>query len=302
MNSDVKRMKILCISRSEKFSPNLARNDAAIFMAVVDELKAMGHEVGVMGEEEMLEHDYTPYDRVMTMARDVTALIRLQERLQREGGTHLLSKFVNSLGGCFTCSSKSLVAIEMQEAQVPQPRFLLGYDERIVEGADEQVAAGWTMPAWLKNSDSCATRPEDTIFCATEEDCLRAFEMYRTNHVHTWLLQAHQAGDLVKFYGVEGTGFFRWNYASQGHSKFGHEKINGKERGYAFDAEELMRHADGFARQIGVPIYGGDAVIDDKGQCWFIDFNDFPSFSSCREEAARAIASRIGSDFNTLQQ
>ena len=42
-----------------------------------------------------------------------------------------------------------------------------------------------------------------------------------------------------------------------------------------------------------VPIYGGDAVIDEKGKIWFIDFNDFPSFSSCRDQAARAIAERV---------
>ena len=292
VNKEQQIMRILCISRGVKYSPNLAGNDAAIFMAVVDELRAMGHEVSTISEEEMLEHDYEPYDRVMTMARDVTTIMRLQEKLTKEDRSHLLDHFVNSLGGCFTCSNKSLVAIEMQEAEVPQPTFFLGHDDKLVV-EDNTKPFDLPIPIWLKNSDSCATKPEDTIYCANYEECLNASETFQKNHVRFWLLQVHQPGDLVKFYGVEGTGFFHWSYASQGHSKFGHEKINGKEKGYVFDANELRRNADRFAQKIGVPIYGGDAVIDEKGQCWFIDFNDFPSFSACREEAAKAIAQRI---------
>ena len=36
-----------------------------------------------------------------------------------------------------------------------------------------------------------------------------------------------------------------------------------------------------------------DVIIDEEGGFWFIDFNDFPSFSACREMAAKAIAKRI---------
>ncbi len=47
------------------------------------------------------------------------------------------------------------------------------------------------------------------------------------------------------------------------------------------------------ARKLNVPIYGGDVIIDQEGEFWFIDFNDFPSFSCCRKEAAEAIVQRI---------
>ena len=40
-------------------------------------------------------------------------------------------------------------------------------------------------------------------------------------------------------------------------------------------------------------IYGGDAVVRRDGSFCMIDFNDWPSFSRCREEAALAIACRI---------
>ena len=52
-------MKILGISRSEVFSPHLEENDAAIFRAVTERLRAWGHEVMVITEAEMLKCNVT---------------------------------------------------------------------------------------------------------------------------------------------------------------------------------------------------------------------------------------------------
>ena len=41
-----------------------------------------------------------------------------------------------------------------------------------------------------------------------------------------------------------------------------------------------------------MPIYGGDAVIRPDGRFFLIDFNDWPSFGSCTQAAAEAIATR----------
>ena len=40
-------------------------------------------------------------------------------------------------------------------------------------------------------------------------------------------------------------------------------------------------------------LYGGDAVVSSEGDIRIIDFNDWPSFSACRDDAAKAIAARI---------
>ena len=63
-------MKIVGISRGEAYSPNLVGCDAAIFNAVAEALREMNHEVVCISENEMVGFDYTPYDRVFTMARD----------------------------------------------------------------------------------------------------------------------------------------------------------------------------------------------------------------------------------------
>ena len=281
-------MKILAISRGSVYSPNMAGNDAALFTAVIDELKAMGHEVNTLHEEEMMQHDYTPYERVMTMARDSYGLVMLEKNTDAE----TQAKFINSIAGILTCTNKANVATQMLELGIPQPEFLVG-NRRDLLFCSTGNKDDTTTPVWLKNSDNSAVTADDTVFCPTKEAFDEAFKKLEQREVNLWMVQAHQEGDLVKFYGVEGTDFFHWSYASQGHSKFGLEAVNGKEQGYAFDAKRIKWYADLLAKKLNVPIYGGDVIIDEKGGFWFIDFNDFPSFSACREMAAKAIAKRI---------
>ncbi|HUJ88958.1 MAG TPA: hypothetical protein VLX12_02090, partial [Syntrophorhabdales bacterium] len=58
-------------------------------------------------------------------------------------------------------------------------------------------------------------------------------------------------------------------------------------------AGELRRLAWQAAKAIGLEIYGGDAIITPKKDVLLIDFNDWPSFSRCREAAANSIAGYI---------
>jgi len=48
---------------------------------------------------------------------------------------------------------------------------------------------------------------------------------------------------------------------------------------------------------VKIDVYGGDAIIDAEGRISIIDFNDWPSFSRCREEAADAIAKYITDNY-----
>jgi len=43
------------------------------------------------------------------------------------------------------------------------------------------------------------------------------------------------------------------------------------------------------AQLVGIDVFGGDAIIDSNGKFYIIDFNDWPSFSRCRDEAAKEI-------------
>lgn len=301
-------MKLLGIRRGAKYSPNLVDSDAAIFNKVASELKDMGHDVDVITEDEMLLTKQEEYDRVFGMERNCTSIQQLMLNTNEAipvastpQETKADKRFFNSLSGIMTCTCKGVVCEKMKEANVPQPEYIYyndgikvsaSYNQKGLDAAAE-CSNEISLPVWIKNSDTSAVTADDTVYCATQQEKTMAIERFKERNIMTWVEQKHLAGDLIKFYGVEGTSFFHWQYASHGHSKFGLESINGKEKGYTFTPKVIKEHLDRFAALIDVPIYGGDAIIDADGNFWIIDFNDFPSFSSCRDEAAKAIAKRI---------
>jgi hypothetical protein len=83
------------------------------------------------------------------------------------------------------------------------------------------------------------------------------------------VVTAHVAGTDLKFYGVADAFFY-----PSGHPG-------------------LRQAAVRLARQAGVSVYGGDAVVRPDGSFVIVDFNDWPSFSPCRDEAAAAISQLV---------
>lgn len=108
------------------------------------------------------------------------------------------------------------------------------------------------------------------------------------------VINEHLVGDLVKFYGVADTDFFFSFYPFDlKHSKFGLEAINGEAHQYPFSEIDLKAACDKAGEVLNVKIYGGDCVVDENGLFKIIDFNDWPSFAPCRQEAAPKIAECI---------
>jgi hypothetical protein len=93
-------------------------------------------------------------------------------------------------------------------------------------------------------------------------------------------LQAHRAGDEIKFYGVAGGRFFHWLYS-------------GETRKHPFNFPHLESLATRAAVAAGLDIFGGDVIVSPLGELTLIDLNDWPSFAPCRERAAYAIADFI---------
>jgi hypothetical protein len=62
----------------------------------------------------------------------------------------------------------------------------------------------------------------------------------------------------------------------------------------------LQKMAAASADELGLLVYGGDAILDAKGKFHLIDLNDWPSFRICREDAANAIATLISAHLRTL--
>ena len=281
-------MTILGISRGAIYSPNLASSDAAIFQAVAQQLQERGHHVDCIAEDAMLSYDHSHCHRIFTMARDTTTI----RTLQAEAADRLPTT-LNSLSGIITCTSKGTVASLMLLHDIPQPDFIYGYGQTITKSSKPRDQ--FRFPLWVKNSVSSAILAGDTVYCTNEAELHAALQDFQRRDIDEWLVQEHVKGDLIKFYGVSGTDFFYWFYPSKcGHrSKFGLEVINGEAQGIAFDAEDLKAEADKAADMLNVPVYGGDCVVSEDGSIRIIDFNDWPSFAPCRDEAAFYIATKM---------
>lgn len=276
-------MKLLGIARSPRFSPNSVRRDAAILEAVADELCRKGHKVERIGEDALaaarvpdrLRHDY---DAVFSMGRSRTLLECLAAG-ERDGLT-----VINSARALQRATRSALTQLFVANG-LPVPRTCrLG-----------AAKCDLPFPLWLKRGDACAQTATDVCRAADEEELAAARKAFAERGIADLLACEHIAGDLIKFYGVEGTDFFYTAYATAGatFSKFGLERFNGAPAGHAFCREALKRCADRAARLSGIAVYGGDCVVRPDGTFVIIDFNDWPSFSPCCATAAVAIAQRI---------
>jgi len=277
-------MKILGISRSPRFSPHCEERDAAIFSAVCRRLEAAGCTVAITDEDHLsATQDIPPgtYAAAFSMARSETAL-RLLEAAERTGLC-----VINSPTSLRRTTRGALAAL-FSQGGIP----IAG--TRVLTDA-ERMAESLTFPCWLKRGDACAQNRDDVTFIRSREELTARYETLRSRGAVQVVVSRHEQGDLVKFYGVAGTPFFHYDYPTRTgcFSKFGLETINGAPHDYVFSAADLHATAQRAASLSGIHVYGGDAIIRPDGTFCLIDFNDWPSFSACREAAAQAITARL---------
>lgn len=267
-----KALEVIAVRRAPRFSPRSVERDDAILKATcraVERRLGLAYAVPVVDEESPSLH-CAHADVVVTMARSREALSCL-ERMEAEG-----TRCVNSVRGVRQCQRSVLDAL-MRQAHIAMPP---------ADGSD-----GW----WLKRGDAAAQSHADVVFCPDEAALQAAVDDFRRRGITDYVKSSHVKGDLVKFYGVSGRLFKTYYPTDDGFSKFGDERRNGSAHHYAFDAKALRAEVERLAGLVGVAVYGGDAIVDSDGNYYIIDFNDWPSFSRCREEAAAAIADYIES-------
>ncbi len=272
------KIKIVGISRGDEFSPNHVGNDAAIFRLTVEELEKSGFIVEVYTEKLFLESRIKP-DFVFDMARDRATVNRLKG-LEDEGAV-----VVNSGYGIDNCVRKTMTEILIKN-KIPHPEsFIIPTDTNF---------SPEIFPCWIKRGDSHAMVKEDVVYVESRQEAEIVLKDFKKRGIPEAVVNKHLVGDLIKFYGIAGTDFFYTFYPTeQSHSKFGLEAINGENRGYPFDIEKLKEYSNRAAEALNVPIYGGDCVVSSEGDIKIIDFNDWPSFARCRDEAAPFIAECI---------
>lgn len=262
--------KFLAIRRDDRFSPNSVERDRRILQLTCGGIKRMAGltEDIPMVDEADLARCPAVAECYISMARSEEALQELSAR-EAEGGV-----VVNTPAAVERCR-RSLLDHFMREHHVPMP--------------GGESSSGF----WLKRGDAAAQSDKDVVYCQDLDALEKAKAVFRARGIEDMVVSPHISGDLVKFYGV-GTRLFKYFYpGDDGISKFGDETRNGRAHHYAFDTRALQTDVVRLAGLIGIDVYGGDAIIGKDGKYYIIDFNDWPSFSRCREEAATAIATEI---------
>lgn len=282
-------IKIAGVMRAGAYSPNHIGNDAAIFNTVADQLRKRGCIVNVYSEEQLAQGAVTE-EIIVNMCRENRSIEILQ---QMEDNGALV---INSGYGIENCTRERMTRILLGSG-IPYPESLMVNTDEAIR--DRLVKAG-IQSCWIKRGDFHAMHKEDVSYVRHPEEAQEVLQEYFLRGIRRAVINRHLEGDLIKFYGVADTPFFYWFYPfDEGHSKYGHEAINGHSRGLAFDKDALRDICTRAADLLDVKIYGGDCIVDDDGNMRIIDFNDWPSFAPCRAEAAPHIARCI---FNAIKQ
>ena len=276
-------IKIAGIMRAGAYSPNHIGNDAAIFNLTAEELRKRGCEVNIYTEEQFAAGKVTE-NIIVNMCREMRSIGRLQE-LEDRGAL-----VINSGYGIENCTRERMTRILLGSGIAYPESLIVNTDEGVVEAMHN---AGMDR-AWIKRGDFHAMHKEDVSYVRHAEEAQEVLQEYFLRGIKRAVINRHLEGDLIKFYGVQGTDFFYWFYPLEaGHSKYGNEAINGPARGLHFDEEGLKKMCQDASELLDVKIYGGDCIVDADGTVRIIDFNDWPSFAPCRQQAALPIAKCI---------
>lgn len=269
--------------RAGAYSPNHIGNDAAILNAVTEQLRKRGCEVNIYSEEQFINGNVSE-DIIVNMCRERRSIDLLQ-KLEDEGRL-----VINSGYGIENCTRERMTRILMGH-NIPYPESLMVDTDEVVKG---KLVKGGFSRCWIKRGDFHAMHKEDVSYVRHPEEAQEVLQEYFLRGIKRAVINKHLVGDLIKFYGVSGSRFFYWFYPfDEGHSKYGHEAINGKSQGLEFDKEKMHRICQEASDVLDVKIYGGDCIISPEGDIRIIDFNDWPSFAPCRDAAAPHIAKYI---------
>lgn len=276
-------IKIAGIMRAGVFSPNHIGNDAAIFNVVAEQLRKRGCEVKVYSEDQFAAGAVN--ERIiLNMCRERRS-IELLQTLEDEGRL-----VINSGYGIENCTRERMSRILMASG-IPYPESFIVDTDEVVK--DRLVRSGFSS-FWVKRGDEHSRHREDVTYARHAQEAQEILQEFFLRGIKRAVINRHLTGDLVKFYGVAGTSFFyHFLPFDRGHSKFGSEEINGAPHHMPFDEDRLKSICAKAADVMDVKIYGGDCVIGEDGSITIIDFNDWPSFAPCRQEAGPVIARMV---------
>ena len=260
--------RLLGLYREKQYSPGRHQsNDVLLLDQIAHRLREREFAVDLMTLEEAngLRSDAAI---VFSMCQGRSALEDLAG-WEREG-----VRIINSPRAALNTHRDRLPAL-MEEAGVSFPQtYLVG-----TRGPADLHSLDLDSGIWLKRGDVHASVTADVQWVDSRERLNAGLADFSRRGIEMAAVQAHRAGDEIKFYGVAG-GFFHWFHS-------------GEARKYPFDFAQLETLARRAATAAGLDIFGGDVIVSPEGELTLIDLNDWPSFAPCRERASYAIADFI---------
>jgi len=261
--------RLLGLYREKQYSPGRHQsNDALLLDQIAHRLRERDFSVDLLTLEEA-NGARSHAALVFSMCQGRAALENLAQ-WEREG-----VRIMNSPRAALNTHRDRLPAL-MIEARLPFPQTNLVS----TDAAPDLHSLDLDEGIWLKRGDVHASVTADVQWIDSRERLEAGLADFARREINLAALQAHRAGDEIKFYGVAGGAFFHWFYS-------------GKARKYPFDSARLQELGNAAAAAAGLDVYGGDVIVSPSGELTLIDLNDWPSFAPCRERAAYAIADFI---------
>ncbi|MCU7494134.1 MAG: hypothetical protein HF314_07570 [Ignavibacteria bacterium] len=262
-------MKIAGISRKETYSPNHITNDAQIIVKTAEILRKLGHEVTIY-DEGFIETNDISEELIFSMAQGLAGIKRVQEFESRGAAV------VNTPSSALNTYRIQMTYL-LTNADIPFPKSLvLDITNRDVD----YFRLFNAKQLWLKRGDVHAEHKEDVTLISSLPELQSTLRDFERRGIYEAVIQEHLPGSTIKYYGIQGTGFFHWYFTS------GNQNIK-------FDQNELKSLAFLSAEVLGVEIFGGDVIVSPDGSMSVIDVNDWPSFAPVRDDAAKNIAQLI---------
>lgn len=266
------KLQLAGIRRKTDFSPNQITNDNLIILKTAQELMKLGVDCKLYEEADVFT-DRIKENTIFSMTRGEKALKKLAEL--EEDGKYIINSPLSSLD----CYRVRMIA-KLKAAQIPFPRSKIVSTELDRQYKISEVGE---RKLWVKRGDVHAVHREDVSLVYSDEELNFLLKEFAHRGINEAILQEHICGDVIKFYSVRDTDFFRWYY------------VNGNNH-YRFDQNRLRELSEKSADILNLYIYGGDAIISENGSITIIDINDWPSFANFRDEASKFIAKSIYSN------
>ncbi|MDE5843962.1 MAG: hypothetical protein K2H44_01065 [Muribaculaceae bacterium] len=280
--------KIAGIMRAGAYSPNHIGSDTAIMNTVAENLRKRGFEVNIYTEEQLIDGKVDE-NIILNMCRERESVSILQ---RKEDNGDLV---INSGYGIENCIRERMARI-FAANNIPYPDSIIVNTDEIIR--DKMKDNGFEK-VWIKRGDFHSIHNEDVTFAGDAAAAQELLQEYFLRGIERAVINQHIEGELIKFYGILDGEFFNWHYIFKDNTS---ESTISSKSEVKLDIEKLKEICDNAASVLDVKIYGGECVVSPTGEITIIDFNDWPSFSTCRSDAALQITRFVMSQVKEYKQ